>query len=177
MRGSSWRAAAVLALGLAAVFVFSAGCRTTTRSGLPDHIKTVEVHLFQNKTMYKGVEAVVTRRLIDRVNGDPRVKLVSNGGDAVISGEIVSVTRHTLRETTTDEPGTVQFVIRASYSLYDEQERRYLIEDAIVTSDVAGMSSGLFETSHAISGDITQETGSAASALADEIARRTIGMW
>lgn len=175
MRGYTWRAAAALAFGLAALFVAATGCRTTTRSGLPEHIRTVEVHLFRNTTMYKGVEAQVTRRIIDRINGDPRIRMVTNGGDAILDGEIVKIARYTLRETTTNEPGTVRFVITARYSLYDEESRRYIIEDAVVSSDATGMSTGLMETNRP--GDLLQESRSAAEAVADEIVRRTVGMW
>ncbi len=156
--------------------VYLAGCRTSTRSGLPDHIRTVEVHIFQNKTMYKGLEAEITRRIIDRINADARIRVVNSGGDAVITGEITKVGRSTIRETTTNEPGTVLITVEAEYSFYDQVDRRYLISDAKVHSTDTGMSSGLYEVTRESPKPSNVEISAAASA-ADEIVRRTIGMW
>ena len=175
MRGAFLRRFAALGLCLSVAFIAAAGCRTSVTSGLPGHIRTVEVHIFQNKTMYKGIEGVLTRSIIDRVNMDPRIRTASGAGDAVLTGEIIRVDRQTVRETTTNEPGTVRITITASYSLYDVEARRYLIEDVEVTSSATGMSFGLYEASRG--GDSEEGERSAANALAGEIVRRTIGMW
>ncbi len=175
MRGKKRRRIALLSLGLLGAFVFAAGCRTTTRSGLPGHIRTVEVHIFQNKTMYKGVEGWLARDIIDRINMDPRIKVASRGGDAVITGEIKEVKRETLRETTTNEPGTVLITIIAEYSFYDQVERRYIVEDATISSRETGLSYGIYESSRG--GVAEQGERGAAKAMAGEIVRRTVGMW
>lgn len=152
-----------------------AGCRTSPFSGLPSHIKTVEVHIFQNKTMYKSIEAWLTRDIIDAINADPRIRVSSHNGDALITGEIVSVDRSTLRETTTNEPGTVQITITARFSFYDNVKRRYIIEDMTVRSSDIGMSPGIYEASRG--GNSEQGERGAANQLAGEIVRRTVGMW
>lgn len=152
-----------------------ASCRTATTSGLPSHIRTVEVRIFRNKTMYKGIEGTVARSMIDRINADPSIQAVSHGGDAVLDGEITNVTRSTLRETTTNEPGTVLITIFASYSFYDASNRRYIVEDAVVNSSEAGISTGIYEASRG--GQSAQGETGAANALAAEIVRRTIGRW
>ena len=175
MRGMTGRRAAALILGLVAVFALIAGCTTSVYSGMPRHIQTVEVHIFQNKTMYKGIEAQVTRGIIDRINADPHVRVSSNGGDALITGEITNVRRTTLRETTTNEPGTVLISIEATYSFYDNVEGRYIVEDATLSSTDTGISPGIYEASRG--GDSQQGERGAAKALAAEIVRRTVGMW
>ncbi|MDR1519861.1 MAG: LPS assembly lipoprotein LptE [Planctomycetota bacterium] len=161
-------------LALAAVCALP-GCRTSTASGLPSHIRTVEVRIFQNKTMYKGIEGTLARVMIDRVNADPGIQAVSSGGDAVLSGEITAVNRSTLRETTSNEPGTILITIQAVYSFYDVKNRRYLIEDAAISSSETGMSPGIYESTRG--GDSAQGERGAARAMAGEIVRRTIGMW
>ncbi len=158
---------------LAAVFL--SGCYTTLNSGLPSHIRTVEVHIFQNKTMYDSIEAWVARDIIDRVNMDPSVRLVSRNGDAVLTGEITRVNRRTLRETTTNEPGTVLMSIEAVFSFYDNVNQRYLIEDMPVKSTDTGLLGGLYEASRG--GSQEQGERGAAKQLAGEIVRRTVGMW
>ncbi len=175
MRGEKRRRLALVLVGLALAGLYAAGCSTTTRSGLPNHIRTVEVHIFQNKTMYKGIEGWLARDIIDRINADPRIRVVSRGGDAVITGEVKEVRRSTLRETTTNEPGTVLITIVAEYSFYDEVEKRYLIEDATVSSRETGLSYGIYEASRG--GTAEQGERGAAKAMAAEIVRRTVGMW
>lgn len=173
MRGTIGRVCvfAFAVLGLAP----AAGCRTTTQSGLPQHINTVEVHIFQNKTMYKGIEGWITRDIIDRINADPRVRVSSRNGDALITGEIVAVRRAVLRETTTSEPGTVQITIEATFSFYDQVKRRYIAEDVSVVSSDTGMSPGIYEATR---GGVSEDgERGAARQLAAEIVRRTVGMW
>ena len=142
---------------------------------MPNHIKTVEVHIFQNKTMYKSIEAWITRDIIDRINMDPSVRVSSRNGDALITGEILSVTRSTMRETTNNEPGTVQITITAKFSFYDNVQRRYIMEDVTVVSTDTGISPGIYEASR---GGVSEDgERGAAKQLAAEIVRRTVGMW
>lgn len=175
MRGTSRPRVAVTFLTLLVLFAVAAGCRTTTRSGLPDHIRTVEVYIFQNKTMYKGLESTITRNIIDRINADPTIRVVSGNGDALITGEITNVNRYTLRETTTNEPGTVRIVLYVEFSFYDQINRRYIIEDQRINSQVTGEMAGIYEASHG--GDSYTGEQNAARAVAGEIVRRTVGMW
>lgn len=162
-------------LFLALSLAVAAGCRSSFSSGLPDHIRTVEVHIFQNKTMYNSVEAWITRGIIDRINMDPSVRVSSRNGDALITGEIINVRRTTMRETTSNEPGTVQITIEAKFSFYDNKERRYIIEDAAVVSSDTGLSPGIYEASR---GGVSEDgERGAAEQLAAEIVRRTVGMW
>lgn len=176
MRGKLLSRLFILTVIAAGTGAHLAGCRTSTRSGLPDHIRTVEVHVFQNKTMFKSLEAEITRRIIDRINADARIRVVNNGGDAVITGEITQVKRTTIRETTTNEPGTVLITVEAEYSFYDQVKKRFIIADAKVLSTDTGMSSGLYEVTRESPKPSNVEISAAASA-ADEIVRRTIGMW
>ncbi len=158
-----------------AVLGAAAGCSTSTHSGLPEHIRTVEVHIFKNRTMYKDVETWVARSLIDRINMDPGIRVSSRNGDALITGEILSVSRRTLRETTNNEPGTVQITIEARFSFYDNVQRRYIFEDMPIRSSETGMSPGIYEASR---GQLSEEgQRGAAEQLAAEIIRRTVGMW
>ncbi|MCC8189449.1 MAG: LPS assembly lipoprotein LptE [Planctomycetes bacterium] len=175
MPGTTRRFIIAALLTLAVAGTLASGCRTSVSSGLPPHIRLVEVHIFQNKTMYKSIEAWITRDIIDRINLDPRIRVVSNNGDAVITGEIVDVRRETLRETTTNEPGTVRITIEATYSFYDQVRNVYIIEDAPINSAETGSSFGIYEYSRG--GQSEEGERSAARAMAGEIVRRTIGMW
>ena len=164
-------AVAIVAVGIASF----TGCSTSTHSGLPNHIRTVEVHIFQNKTMYKSIEAWITRDIIDRINADPGIMVTSRNGDALITGEIIDVRRETLRETTGNEPGTVRITIDVEFSFYDNVQRRYIMEDVKLTSSATGQFVGLYESSRG--GSSEEGERSAAKRLAGEIVRRTVGMW
>ena len=160
----------------AALCLVAPGCRTSTRSsGLPGHIRTVEVEMFSNKTMYKDLEGRLTRQIIDRLNADANIKVVSRGGDAVITGEITRVSRRTLRETTTDEPATVQLIIHATYSFYDEHERRYIKDEVAVVSNRSSSTAGLYEAVRGESVAAAEE--GAMRALAQEIVWGTVAAW
>lgn len=162
--------AAALMLGLVAT-----GCRTSLNSGLPNHINTVEVNIFQNRTMYKSIEAWLTRDIIDAINADPVVRVVSRNADATITGEIMSVKREVLRDTTYNQPSTVKIVLEVSFSFYDNVRQQYIIEDMRLRSDETGISPGVYEV---VQGGTSEdgERGAAKQAAA-EIVRRTIGMW
>lgn len=165
----------LFAVVLAAAFLLPTGCRTTFKSGLPKHIKTVEVEIFQNKTMYKSIEAWITRDIIDEINADPSIKAVSGNGDAAIFGEIRNVRRETLRDTTNNQPSTVKIILEVSYSFYDNVKREYIIEDKILTSTETGFSHGISEYGRGQASEDGER--SAAKAVAAEIVRQTIGMW
>lgn len=163
-------AAAAFLSGLAAT-----GCQTSLNSGLPKHIKTVEVHIFQNRTMYKSIENWLTRDIIDAINADPNIRVVSRNGDAVINGEILEVNRETLRDTTYGQPSTVRISLVVSFSFYDNVLREYVMEDVRLTSKDTGLSPGIYE---AMRGGVSEDgERGAAKQVAAEIVRRTLGMW
>jgi hypothetical protein len=75
------RARRVLGLALASVLVAGYG----TRGNLPDHIKTVEVPIFKNRTLEPGVESVV-----NAFSSGGRVRVVPLAeADAILEGEVV----------------------------------------------------------------------------------------
>ena len=77
------RARRVLGLALASVLV--AGCGYGTRGDLPDHIKTVAVPIFKNRTLEPGVESVV-----NAFSSGGRVRVVPLAeADAILEGEVV----------------------------------------------------------------------------------------
>lgn len=169
------RALKLLAVVFLAAAAGGSGCKTSTVSGMPGHIRTVEVEIFKNNTMYRGLEGRLTRAIIDQINYDARIRASSGGGDAVITGEITEVRRSTVRETTTDEPATVSLTVYARFSFYDKVEGRYLIQDRAISSSDSSQAAGLYEASRGESVSLAEE--GAMMALARDIARRSIGMW
>jgi len=166
-----------MAMGLAAAagLVAVAGCDVSTRGGLPAHVRTVEVHVFENRTMNYGLEGRLTRSIIAAIHREPTVRVVNAGGEAILAGEIVEVKRVPVRETINNRPATTRLVMTARVSLMDDVTRSFLLDDVAISSNAASMTAGLYDEDRG-------ETYSAAEAaaidaLAQEIVRRTIGMW
>jgi outer membrane lipopolysaccharide assembly protein LptE/RlpB len=76
----------VLAATLAA-----AGCGYSLRGNLPDHIKTVAVPVFQNKTPVPAVENFLTNAVVNAFSTNGRLRVTSvDRADSVLDGEITS---------------------------------------------------------------------------------------
>ena len=70
------------ALGLILVTVVLAGCGYSTRGSLPDHIKTMAVPIFKNRTLEPGLDSAITSGVVNAVPIDQ--------ADAILQGEVVS---------------------------------------------------------------------------------------
>ena len=165
---------AIAAAGLAVLA--ATGCAYSTRSGLPAHVQTIEVPTFRNsKTLYKGLEARLTRRVKELVNEDPNVRVVNHGGDASLIGEITDVQKDVPRETKQDRPASVRLTIQAVVSFFDEVEQRPIVQDLRISSREGSEVAGLYEQDR---GEVRASAEDAAiDALAREIVRRTLGRW
>ena len=75
---------------IVSTFLF-VGCGVYTLSGssIPDHLKTVEVPLFDNRALAQNIPEDLTQALSLAVRRE-RLKLVATNGDATISGVILS---------------------------------------------------------------------------------------
>jgi hypothetical protein len=77
-------------LGLVLVAVLLAGCGYSTRGSLPDHIKTVAVPVFKNRTLEPGVESAITSGVVNAFTNGGRVRVVPvDQADAILEGEVV----------------------------------------------------------------------------------------
>lgn len=151
------------------------GCPYSTRSGLPEHIQTVQVPMFKNSTLYKGLETKLTGGIIRKLQVDPRVRVVNEGGNATIRGEIIDVQRSIYRETREDRPATVHVNVTVRFTFYDEVEKRALIKDLKLGSSESSSAAGLYEVDRGELQSVAEE--GAVSELADEIVRRSIAVW
>jgi len=165
-----------MAMVLAGIVLAGVGCPYSTQSGLPGHVRTVEVPTFKaRKTFYRHIEGKLTRRIKELVNLDPQVRVVNHGGDAVIEGEILGVDQATVRETKQDRPASVRLSITVTFSFTDEIEQRPLIQDQTLSSSQVSSVSGLYEVDR---GEVRATAeDDAIDVLAREIVRRTLGMW
>ncbi|MBN2710875.1 MAG: LptE family protein [Planctomycetes bacterium] len=169
------RASFACAMLVLSAFVMG-GCNYSTRSGLPEHIRTVQVPVFKNtKTLYKGLETKLTAGIIEQLQNDPQVRVVNSGGNATIDGEITKVERKVYLETKDDQPASVRVSITVRVTFYDEVEQRPIIKDLVLNSSQSSSVSGLYEVDR---GELQSAADdSAIKELSKEIVRQTIAMW
>jgi len=67
-----------------------AGCGYSFRGNLPDHIKTVAVPVFTNKTSEPAVESLLTSAVVQAFASNGRLRVVKpEDADAILDGEVV----------------------------------------------------------------------------------------
>jgi outer membrane lipopolysaccharide assembly protein LptE/RlpB len=77
-----------LALGLLATAL--AGCGYSFRGTLPEHIQTVAVPLFANKTAEPRIESLLTSAVVEAFSTNGRLRVVKReDADAILEGELV----------------------------------------------------------------------------------------
>jgi outer membrane lipopolysaccharide assembly protein LptE/RlpB len=78
------------ALGLALLAVGLAGCGYSFRGNLPEHIKTVAVPVFVNRTAEPAVETLLTSAVIAAFASNGRLRVVKpEDADAILDGEVI----------------------------------------------------------------------------------------
>lgn len=70
-----------------------AGCGYSVHGTLPDHIKTIAVPIFVNRTQQPAVESVITRAVVDAFATNGRLRVVRpEDADAILDGEVIGYT-------------------------------------------------------------------------------------
>lgn len=166
-----------LTIALAAVLIglTGIGCRYTAQGSLPQHIETIKVPTFKCNKFYYGLESSLTRAVIEKLVKDPRVKVVNEGEDATLTGEIIDVQKRVLRTDKDDRPISIRLNLTVLFTFRDNVEGKNLIDKKIVRSSSTSSAAGVYDLDRG-----EQRTSAEANAveeLAAEIARQTIGMW
>ncbi|MBI2216541.1 MAG: LptE family protein [Candidatus Rokubacteria bacterium] len=117
---------------LAAVVVAAvSGCGYTVGGSLPSHIRTVGVPIFGNQTSEPGVEALITRAIVEAFSTNGRLQVVPPAdADSVLEGEVVA---HQLVSIAFDPRANVQqyrLVVRLNVRFRDVRQNRVLFEAA-----------------------------------------------
>ena len=80
---------ALAALAVITVTLACAGCGYSLRGNLPDHIKTVAVPIFQNRTPVPAVENFLTNAVVNAFSTNGRLRVTTvDRADAILDGEI-----------------------------------------------------------------------------------------
>lgn len=76
---------------MALVSLLLTGCGYSTRGNLPEHIKTVAVPIFKNRTLEPGVDTAITSGVVNAFSSGGRVRVVPlDEADAILEGEVVA---------------------------------------------------------------------------------------
>lgn len=163
------------------------GCGYTTKSLLPDHIKTIYIDNFKNsidiasevsdRRPYKlyepGLENEITRTLIDRfiIDGTLRVVRDTEMADSVLRGELIEFVKEPLRYDDSEDVTEFRIRVVASVKFLDARG------DAIIWQ--ADQFSG--ESSQRTQGALTKTEDTAREEAVTDLARRiverTIEVW
>lgn len=69
------------------------GCGYSFHGTLPDHVKTIAVPIFINRTQQPAVEGVITRAIVDAFATNGRLRVVRlEDADSVLEGEVLQYT-------------------------------------------------------------------------------------
>lgn len=165
----------LIGLLLCGLVLFTAGCRYTAQGSLPEHIQTVRVPVFKCNKFYYGLESRLTRAIIEKLNKDPRVKVVNNGEDAIIYGDIIDVQRRVLRSDKDDRPTSIRLSISVMLTFRDKVEGKNIIDKKVIRSSSSSSAAGVYDLER--NEQRSTAEAKAVDELAAEIARQTIGMW
>jgi hypothetical protein len=78
-----------LVFSLALTGLLLTGCGYSFGTKLPDGIDTLEVPVFGNATLLRGLEFELSRALVEELKSRTAAKLVSHGADAALTGTVV----------------------------------------------------------------------------------------
>jgi outer membrane lipopolysaccharide assembly protein LptE/RlpB len=160
--------ARVLGLGLLALGL--AGCGYSMRGNLPDHIQTVAVPVFTNRTAEPAVENFLTSAVVEAFSTNGRLRVVGpENADSLLEGEVIG---YSLESIAFDRQANVrQYRLVVTMNLRFRDLRR----NAILFEQQGLREKADFQVLGAVSQTISREEG-AVRAAAIDIARSIVSM-
>ena len=167
------------ALCLALAVVIS-GCAYTTHNGLPPHLKSIAVPVFNNKTYVEEY----TRKLEVEITDATRKVFVQSGelklagredADLILEADVEKLDREVLRTDRYGDPAEIRVVIRCRMSLYDVKEAKYLLKNLLVTNGDRASESGVYSLRRGDTEDMARQK--AVEDMGRVIAHRVVEKW
>ena len=157
-----------LALGLLAVAV--AGCGYSFRGTLPDHIQTVAVPVFANKTGEPAVESFLTSAVVEAFSTNGRLRVVKReDADAVLEGEVIGYSVQSISYDSQANVRQYRLVVTLNLKLLDMKKSAVLFEEHSLREKAD------FQVMNAVSQTISREE-TAVRTAATEIARSIVSL-
>jgi outer membrane lipopolysaccharide assembly protein LptE/RlpB len=160
--------ARALCLGLIALAL--AGCGYSLRGNLPDHIQTVAVPVFTNRTAEPAVENFLTSAVVEAFSTNGRLRVVGpENADSLLEGEVIG---YALESIAFDRQANVrQYRLVVTMNLRFRDLRR----NTILYEQQGLREKADFQVAGAVSQTISREEGAVRSAAID-IARSIVSM-
>jgi outer membrane lipopolysaccharide assembly protein LptE/RlpB len=158
------------ALGLALLALGLAGCGYSFRGTLPDHIKTVAVPVFTNRTAEPAVENWLTSAVVEAYATNGRLRVVkTQEADAILDGEVVGYSVQSIAFDNQANVRVYRLLVTMNIKLRDVRRNSVLFEQQGLREKSD------FQVLGAVSQTIGAEEGAVRSA-AREIARSIVSL-
>lgn len=163
MSGARVRGAVLLALvyGLG-------GCGYSFHGTLPEHVKTVAVPIFVNRTQQPAVEGIITRAIVDAFATNGRLRVVRpEDADSILEGEVLQYTVGAIAVDPSLNVQQYRLGVTLSLRMRDVRLNRVLFEQASFSE----------QADFLVAGSVAQTLAVEAGALqraATEIARSVV---
>jgi outer membrane lipopolysaccharide assembly protein LptE/RlpB len=164
------RAGRAPVLGLVLLALGLAGCGYSFRGNLPDHIKTVAVPVFTNRTAEPAVETWLTSAVVEAYATNGRLRVVrTEDADAVLDGEVVGYSVESIAFDNQANVRQYRLLVTMNLKLRDVRRNAVLFEQQGLREKSD------FQVLGAVSQTIGAEEGAVRSAARD-IARSIVSL-
>ena len=153
-----------------AVFLLLGGCGYSFRGNLPNHIQTVGVPIFANKTSEPGVENFLTSAVVEAFSTNGRLRVVRpERADAILDGEVVGYEVQSIAFDPNANVRQYRLLVTLNLKMRDVRQDKVLIEQRGLQERAD------FRVLGAVSETISREE-SALRAAAVEIGRSVVSL-
>lgn len=144
------------------------GCGYSLQGNLPDHLKTVSVPLFRNRTTEAGAESTITAAVVNAFTSNGRLRVVSlDQADSVLDGEITGYQVQSLTYDSKLNLRSYRLTVTMNVSFRDLRRAELLWQQDGLVEDVS------FDVAGQVSDTISREEGAVKQA-AVEIGRKLV---
>jgi outer membrane lipopolysaccharide assembly protein LptE/RlpB len=150
------------------VLAAAAGCGYSLQGNLPDHLKTVSVPVFKNRTTESGAETTLTAAVINAFTSNGRLKVVSlDQADSVLDGEVTGYQVQSLTYDSRLNLRSYRLTVTMNVRFRDLRRTELLWQENGLVEDVS------FDVAGQVSDTISREEGAVKQA-ALEIGRKVV---
>jgi outer membrane lipopolysaccharide assembly protein LptE/RlpB len=145
-----------------------AGCGYTLQGNLPDHLKTVSVPVFKNRSSEAGAESTITAAVVNAFTTNGRLRVVPlDRADSVLEGEITNYSVQSLTYDSKLNLRSYQLTVSMDVRFRDLKRSELLWSQNGLTEQVS------FDVAGQVSDTISREEGAVKQA-ALEIGRKVV---
>ncbi len=131
---------AALYLITALLLIIDCGIYTFSGSTLPSHLKTIDLPIFENRSMEPDIADEISRELNKQILADNLLKITTAKGDATVSGTVTSYVHepYTFGAASTRQVNVEQYIVKitAEVEFSDNVKNKPLFKGSITGEGV-----------------------------------------